>query len=91
MLMPRRETLVQLNDELITALDELSARRRTSRSALIRQVLETFVAAEDEREKERRLIEGYRRIPPDAPDEWGDIAAWGEAATADAYAEEPLE
>lgn len=91
MLMPRRETLVQLSDELVHALDALSKRRGTSRSALIRQVLERFVGAEDEDEKVRRLIEGYTRIPPDTPDEWGDLAAWGEAAAADAYAEEPLD
>ncbi len=89
--MPRRETLVQLSDELVGALDELSAKRGTNRSALIRNVLENFVSSEDEKEKDRRLVEGYKRIPPDAPDEWGDLVAWGEAATADALAEEPWE
>ncbi|MGH2757969.1 MAG: CopG family transcriptional regulator [Actinomycetota bacterium] len=89
--MSRRETLVQLNDYLVKALDELSAKRGTSRSALIRYVLENFVAAEDERDKERRLVEGYRRCPPDIGDEWGDLEAWGEWAAGEAVRGQPWE
>jgi hypothetical protein len=91
MVMARRETLVQLTEELVDALDEISATRGVRRSALIREVLQTFVAAEDVGEKERLLVDGYTRLPPDTPDEWGDLAKWGDAAAADAYAEEPLE
>lgn len=86
--MPRRETLIQLSDELVSALDELSVRRGMNRSALVREVLEGFVAREREDEKDRRLVEGYTRFPPGLPDEWGDIEAWGEAALADAGRDE---
>lgn len=82
--MARRETLVQLTDELVAALDEVATRRSTSRSQLIRSVLEEFVGKEDEAEKERRLIEGYRRIPDTTPDDWGDLGAWSDWAAREA-------
>jgi predicted transcriptional regulator len=88
MVMARRETLVQLNDDLVKALDRLSAARGVRRSALIRYVLQTFVESEDDKEKERRLIEGYRRYPPGEPDEWGDLEAWGDSAIRDAMSDE---
>jgi hypothetical protein len=88
MLMSRRETLVQLSDELVRALDEISERRGMSRSALIRQLLERFIAGEDEAQKDRRLVEGYRRFPPHEPDEWGDVQAWSEQAVAEDQPEE---
>lgn len=67
MAMARTQTLVQLTDELVAALDTEAARRRLSRSALIREVLEAHLSAESEAEIDRRIIEGYTRIPPDPP------------------------
>jgi hypothetical protein len=77
--MPRRETLVQLTDELVDALDDAAARQGVKRSQLIRWVLERFVSDEDVKSKERRLIDGYTRIPPGGTDGWGDTDSWGEA------------
>jgi hypothetical protein len=79
MVMPRRETLVQLTDELVEELDKAAARQGVKRSQLIRSVLESFVLGEDIKAKDRRLIEGYTRIPPGGTDAWGDTDAWGEA------------
>lgn len=89
MVMPRRQTLVQLTDDLVDVLDAIATKRGETRSALIRSVLEDFVKEEDEAEKDRRLIEGYTRFPLGGVDEYGDIDAWGEAAIRDAAKDLP--
>lgn len=64
--------MVQLTDELLVELDELAERRRISRSALIREVLAQHL--EDLRSADigQMIVEGYLRVPPSTPDEWGD-------------------
>lgn len=91
MVMARRQTLVQLTDELVDKLDELAHKEDISRSELVRRVLRDYVAREDEQEKVRRTIEGYKRIPPGTPDEWGDLDDWAEWSAREAIAEEPWE
>ena len=81
MVVARRQTLVQLTDDLVDVLDAIAAKQGTTRSALIRSVLEGFVQEEDETEKDRRLVEGYTRFPPgteDDPPEWGTLEALAE-------------
>lgn len=89
--MGRRQTLVQLTEELVDKLDALAAKADVSRSELIRRVLRRFVEREDESEKVRRYVEGYRRIPPGTPDEWGNLDDWAEWSAREAIAEEPWE
>lgn len=75
--MARRQVLVQLTDGLVDRLDKLAAMKGSSRSAVIRHVLERYVPRESEEEMDRRLIEGYTRFPPDEDDdldEWREIA-----------------
>ena len=60
----RTQTLVQLTDELVASLDVEARRRRLSRSALIREVFETHLAAETEAEIDRAIVESYTRNPP---------------------------
>ncbi len=94
MVMARRQTLVQLTDDLVLVLDAIAAKQGTTRSALIRTVLEHFVKEEDEAEKDRRMVEGYTRIPPgteDDPPEWGTLEAWAEEGLRSAIVEEPWE
>jgi predicted transcriptional regulator len=94
MVMARRQTLVQLTDDLVVILDAIAAKQGTSRSALIRSVLEGFVKDEDEADKDRRMIEGYTRIPAGVshdPPEWGDLDAWDEHDLRELIAEEPRE
>jgi predicted transcriptional regulator len=81
--MSRVQTMVQLDDELLESLDREAARRKVSRSALIRAVLHEFLSADREAAIGRRIAEGYRRLPPASPDEWGDLAALTHEATAD--------
>jgi predicted transcriptional regulator len=71
--MGRVPTTVQLTDDLVAALDRVAATRGTSRSALIRRAIEESLAADVEAEISRQIIEGYKRIPPGTPDEWGDL------------------
>lgn len=65
--------MVQLTDDLVALLDAEAARRKVSRSALIRQAVEEFLHDEVDAEIGRQIAEGYRRIPQDAPDEWGTL------------------
>ena len=68
-----RQTMVQLTDELVRQLDGEAARRGLSRSAVIREAIEDHLAADLEQLVARQIVEGYTRIPPGTPDEWGDI------------------
>ncbi len=65
--------MVQLSDELVGLLDEEAARRQVSRSALIRDVLAEHLANSAEALVTKQIIEGYQRIPPTTPDQWGDL------------------
>ena len=72
MLMARRPTLVQLNDELLAALDERAARRGLSRSQLIRTAIETSIAGDEDAAIDAAIVEGYTRIPPPEHDPWAE-------------------
>lgn len=63
MVIARKQTLVQLNDDLLTDLDREAQRRGISRSLLIREAVETHLKATSEAELVRQYIEGYRRFP----------------------------
>jgi metal-responsive CopG/Arc/MetJ family transcriptional regulator len=63
--MARRETLVQLTDELLAALDQHATTTRRSRSDLIREALERYLKDIVEAEIDRQIVEGYTRFPPD--------------------------
>jgi hypothetical protein len=65
--------MVQLTDDLIAALDAEARRRGVSRSAVIREAIEDHVVADREVAIGRAIVDGYRRIPPSTPDEWGDL------------------
>jgi hypothetical protein len=94
MVVARRQTLVQLTDDLVDVLDAIAAKQGKTRSALIRSVLEDFVKEEDEAEKDRRMIEGYTKYPPgteDDPPEWGTLEDWAKEDLRRAILEEPWE
>lgn len=84
MVMARTQTLVQLTDDLLAVLDERAARERRSRSTLIREALEHYLRDERKAEIDRRILEGYRRLPQ-TPDE--DL--WAETAAREAIRAEP--
>jgi metal-responsive CopG/Arc/MetJ family transcriptional regulator len=73
MAMARTQTLVQLSDELLDRLDSFRAREGRSRSEVIREAIERYLAADRELEVDRLLVEAYTRQPPE--DVWNDEAA----------------
>jgi metal-responsive CopG/Arc/MetJ family transcriptional regulator len=80
--MARAQTLVQLTDELLAALDQEAAATGRSRSELIREAIERYVAGELEKRIDRQIVRGYTRIPQeDDP--------WAEALARDSIAAEP--
>jgi len=78
--------MVQLTDELVQGLSTEAERRGLSRSALIRLVLQEHLEARTRESIGRRIAEGYQRVPPATPDEWGDLSAITDQATADLLA-----
>ncbi len=57
---------VPLDEELLDGLDDLSRRRRQSRSALIREACRRYMRVIEEQELDRVYEEGYRRFPESA-------------------------
>lgn len=70
--------MVQLSDELVRLLDERAEATGVSRSQVIRDAIDAYLAADRERDIDRRIVEGYRRFPQGGEydvDEWGDLGA----------------
>jgi len=53
----RTQTLVQLTDELLARLDAFRAREGRSRSEVVREAIERYLAADREAEIDRLLVE----------------------------------
>lgn len=76
--MPRRQTLIQLDDARIAALDERAASSGRSRSDLIREAIDLLLETGDPATIDAAIADGYRRKPPPAQDAWslaGTLAA----------------
>jgi hypothetical protein len=73
--MARIQTLVQLTDDLLAALDEEAAARGISRSALLREIVEGHLETRRADHVSRSIVDGYRELPPATPDGWGDLDA----------------
>jgi Arc/MetJ-type ribon-helix-helix transcriptional regulator len=63
MVIARKQTLVQLTDDLLARLDGRAAREGRSRSELIREAVEAYVGSDREAEIDRRIVESYTRQP----------------------------
>lgn len=60
-----------LANDLLRQLDERAAREGRSRSALIRDAVESYLHEDEKARINREIIEGYERIPPaDEEDPW---------------------
>ncbi len=81
--MARTQTMVQLSDELVGLLDGEARARGISRSALIREILVGHLREHGQASTGRQIAEGYERMPPGQPDDWGDVDALTDRATAD--------
>lgn len=73
--MARRQTLVQLSDDLVERLDRFHERHERSRSDVVREAVERYLAEDREAEIDRLVVEAYRRRPQE--EVWGDAAARG--------------
>lgn len=80
--MARKQVLVQLTDALLAALDQRAVQEGRSRSELIREALEAYLAEGIEAEIDRRIVEAYTRIPQEED-------PWDEEAGRRSIAEEP--
>lgn len=69
--------LVQLDDDLVAALDEVATAQGVSRSELIRRGASWILEAADELEKEHLHAEGYRKFPQndELSEAWLAVAA----------------
>lgn len=65
MVMPRREVLVQLDDDLVARLDEIATRTSVSRSELLRRGALAVIEADEWAQADERLVQGYTKYPPD--------------------------
>ncbi|MGH2740546.1 MAG: CopG family transcriptional regulator [Actinomycetota bacterium] len=63
--MARKQVLVQLDDELVTALDREAEALGVSRSELLRRAAGALIEAAETVRKDRDLVDAYRRIPQD--------------------------
>ena len=74
MVMGRAQTLVQLTDRLLAALDQHAARVGRNRSEVIRSAIEQYLQESLEDEIDRALVEGYKKKPQE-PDPYVDVVA----------------
>lgn len=63
--MARRQVIVQLDDALVSSLDEAAAQEGVSRSELLRRGALALLEARRINKRERELVDAYRRIPQD--------------------------
>lgn len=85
MVVARTQTLVQLNEALLAALDQRAAHRGVSRSQVIREAVEAHLAEDNDAEISRQIVAGYERVPQATPDEWGDPSELAAAAANDLH------
>lgn len=64
--MARKQVIVQLDEELVRALDRVAKRNGVSRSDLIRRASRALLDALTEAEADRQLIRAYGRVPQEA-------------------------
>ena len=65
LVMPRRQVLVQLDDELVLQLDRIAREHGTNRSELLRQGALAVISAEGSRVADDALRASYRLTPQD--------------------------
>ena len=65
MVVPRKQVLVQLDDEMVARLDRLADRANVSRSELIRRGARAVIEAAEIDDAERTLVAAYQRRPQD--------------------------
>jgi metal-responsive CopG/Arc/MetJ family transcriptional regulator len=75
----RTQTLIQLTDRLLAALDQYAAQVGRSRSDVIRSAIERYLEEVLQDEIDRAIVDGYRRVPQE-PDAYVEAARDSTAA-----------
>ena len=75
MAIARRQTLIQLDDLRLAALDERAAASGRSRSDLIREAIDLLLGTGDAAAVDRAIVEGYARSPAPERDPWAFAGA----------------
>jgi Arc/MetJ-type ribon-helix-helix transcriptional regulator len=78
MAVARRQTLIQLDDARLAALDQRAASSGRSRSDLVREAIDLLLETGDPAAIDAAIVDGYRRQPPPEHDAWslaGALAA----------------
>jgi Ribbon-helix-helix protein, copG family len=70
MTMPRRQTLIELDEARLAALDERAAWSGRSRSDLIREAVDLLLGAGDSAAIDAAIAAGYRDRPAPETDAW---------------------
>jgi predicted transcriptional regulator len=73
--MARRQTLIQLDDARIAALDQRAAASGRSRSDLIREAIDLLLETGDPAAIDAAIAAGYERQPASEPDAWTVLGA----------------
>ena len=74
-----KPTLIHLDPAQVSELDDLGETLDVSRSELVRRAISEMLSRLDRPGSD---ASAYDRIPLDAPDEWGNLADWLDAARA---------
>jgi predicted transcriptional regulator len=75
MAMARRQTLIQLDDARIAALDERAAAAGRSRSDLVREAIDLLLGTGDAAAIDAAIANGYARAPAPERDAWATAGA----------------
>jgi metal-responsive CopG/Arc/MetJ family transcriptional regulator len=68
-----------MDERALSALDRAAKRLRSDRSKLVREAVARFLAAEDAKAKERKVIEAYARQPLTREElDWMEAGEWPE-------------
>lgn len=70
MRMARRQTLIQLDDARLAALDERAAAAGRSRSDLVREAIDLLLGTGDAAAIDAAIVEGYEHRPASERDPW---------------------
>jgi metal-responsive CopG/Arc/MetJ family transcriptional regulator len=66
----RRQTLIQLDDARLAALDERAAASGRSRSELVREAVDLLLGTGDAAAVDAAIVAGYERLPAREHDAW---------------------
>jgi metal-responsive CopG/Arc/MetJ family transcriptional regulator len=74
-----RAIQILMDERSLSALDRAAKRLRSDRSKLVREAVARFLATEEAKAKERRVIEAYERQPLTREElDWLEAGEWPE-------------